>query len=115
MAWTLRLLGVESIPDEEVQRTCPGWEPGGWLAEYDPDVGLESVVTTNLQTEAQQFESAKAAGDFWQTVDPHDPVRPDGLPNRPLTAFTVEISQYGAEINTAHLDGLLRRQEDGTD
>jgi hypothetical protein len=28
---------------------------------------------------------------LWSAVDPRNPIRPDGKPNRPLTAFTVAL------------------------
>jgi len=73
---------------------------GQWIKSYDPnyvwpdgyDGGL--LVTTNNPEEAIGFSDGVEAAQFWQTVAPapYD-VRPDGKPNRPLTAFTVEIRQ----------------------
>jgi len=41
------------------------------------------------------FGDARAAFECWQQVLRSRPVRPDGKPNRPLTAFTVAIVPDG--------------------
>lgn len=48
------------------------------------------LATTPNRAEATRY-SAKAAFELWRAVDQRNPVRPDGKPNRPLTAFTVDI------------------------
>lgn len=50
----------------------------------------DATLTTDLH-EALQFPDAGAALDFWKAQSQIRPLRDDGLPNRPLTAFTVEI------------------------
>jgi hypothetical protein len=47
------------------------------------------VATPNLD-DAARFTSGEAF-ELWRSVDTRNPVRPDGRPNRPFTAFTVEI------------------------
>jgi hypothetical protein len=49
-------------------------------------------VTPNLD-EAMKFEDAGVAMQYWRTRSKTVPTRPDGKPNRPLTAFTVEITK----------------------
>lgn len=65
---------------------------GKYVKSYDPHDGLRGklVVTANLQ-DANQFADAEDAIEVWQTVNRNHPIRPDGQPNRPLTAFTVEL------------------------
>jgi hypothetical protein len=75
---------------------------GEWLSEYDPDrdsteptTGAPMVAhvrTTPDPAKALAFESAVDAMNEWKRVSKSAPVRPDGQPNRPLTAFTVEVS-----------------------
>ena len=66
---------------------------GGWVAAFDPDGG-EAVYPTGTLTEtrdpakAQIFETQMAA---WAAQSTRTPWRPDGRPNRPMTALTVEI------------------------
>lgn len=57
--------------------------------------GEANLKTTPLPQNAMQFDSAVDAWDFWKTVDPRQPLRPDGQPNRPMTAFTVSIDPVG--------------------
>jgi hypothetical protein len=47
------------------------------------------MTTDPLQ--AKMYADAKEATAEWRAVSHVRPVRPDGKPNRPLTAFTVEI------------------------
>jgi len=69
-----------------------------WLCQYDPDGGnLEidyptgMIVTTDDPEQAIQFESFEEAFECWRQVSTRTPTRPDGRPNRPLTAFAVTI------------------------
>ena len=73
---------------------------GQMLAEYDPDrpgrdpTGqpmLATVRTTRFISEALTFPTAVEAWALWRQESTRVPRRPDGLPNRPLTAFTIEI------------------------
>lgn len=67
---------------------------GIYLKSYDLDVepGEIPAQLTGHRTEALQFPSAQAAFETYRQVSPKHPIRPwDGLPNRPLTAFTVAI------------------------
>lgn len=69
---------------------------GGWVAAFDPDGG-EAVYPTGTLTEtrdpakAQIFETQMAAWAAWAAQSTRTPWRPDGRPNRPMTALTVEI------------------------
>ena len=73
---------------------------GQYLTEYDPardgcdPDGLP--MTCYLRTSPDRGDaltlSHREAMDLWGAVDPRTPIRPDGRPNRPLTAFTVEIA-----------------------
>lgn len=72
---------------------------GEYVVEYDPGRnskdpwGREMVchlVTTPDPEKALELPSMEMF-ELWRLVDPRDPVRPDGKPNRPLTAFTVEM------------------------
>lgn len=70
-------------------RPCPVL--GQYLKSFDPDGDPErglSVWTPDIQ-QAQRFKTAGEAFRFWKQVRKSEPVRPDGKPNRPLTAFNV--------------------------
>lgn len=49
------------------------------------------VHFTSTLERALRFDTAKDALDTWKTQSTLSPLRPDGLPNRPLTAFSMEI------------------------
>lgn len=71
---------------------------GTWLREFDPDAGPLPYPTgfaddTSDSALALRFESAADALAFAQTQSTRTPLRPDGQPNRPLTAFTVSIER----------------------
>jgi hypothetical protein len=83
----VRLLGLTNGQSTEYD--------GQYLVEYDP--GRDGVrgllchlVTTPDVNQATRF-TAEAALTLWRMVDPRKPTRPDGKPNRPLTAFHTEM------------------------
>lgn len=74
-------------------------ECGKYVKEYDPSRPSETdpalschLVVTENRDEALQLSSA-AAYHLWMSEDEREPNREDGLPNRPLTAFTVEFKK----------------------
>jgi len=73
---------------------------GQYLKSYDPEAhdGQGAVVWTRDVTEARVFLTHREALLCWQWIPRNRPRRPDGQPNRPLTAFTIEISPVAAEI-----------------
>ena len=71
---------------------------GLWLKSFDPDVGggRGHVAGTPKREDALRFANKGEAWEFWRQVSRSVPLRPDGNPNRPLTAFTIEILDDGA-------------------
>lgn len=73
--------------------------PGAWsiqgefVKSYDPNAhdGRGAVLFTSDKAEALRFSDIPAAMKFIQQVPKARPTRADGLPNRPLTAFTLTI------------------------
>jgi hypothetical protein len=63
-----------------------GYDPLG-----DPPGAMEyrtgNAEFTTLSADAKRFDSMTAASEFWRQVHPTTPERPDGWPNRPLTAY----------------------------
>jgi hypothetical protein len=49
------------------------------------------IETTPDKSEARRYAGLQAAHAEWTRVSLREPTRPDGRPNRPLTAFTVEM------------------------
>lgn len=67
--------------------------PLGWLQSFDLDAneGRGFVGITQVESEAMVFPDFRAAFETWRKTSEKYPVRPDGKPNRPLTAYTAEI------------------------
>lgn len=73
-----------------------------WLKDFDLDAdgGLGMVTYTDDRDEAMVFDTIEDVHEFWTQQSTLMPLRPDGQPNRPLTAFTVEVrpvEEYPAE------------------
>lgn len=66
---------------------------GSLLASYDPEAhaGQGEAFWTRDPSLAHVFPTAAAAWECWRQVPKARPVREDGRPNRPLTAFTIEV------------------------
>jgi hypothetical protein len=66
---------------------------GRWVARWNAHtpVGTCAIETTADRTHAKRFKSADDAERQWRTVSNREPVRADGQPNRPLTAFSIDI------------------------
>lgn len=52
---------------------------------------VDSVLFTAARAQAKRFADKAEAMEAWRGVNQVEPTRPDGKPNRPLTAYTVEI------------------------
>lgn len=66
---------------------------GKWVQSFDADAhdGRGDAVLTGDPSRAIAFDSFADAMAFWRQTSTVRPTRPDGQPNRPLTAFTVAI------------------------
>lgn len=68
---------------------------GAFLAAYDntleDDRGVGEVHATRDRDRAMRFDDFADAAQFWRQASLTVPQRPDGKPNRPLTAFTVTM------------------------
>jgi hypothetical protein len=86
MPYRIRVLGVagSALFDSDLMY---------WLAEADVEDcdGRGSVSLSRLPGEALTFPSQSAAMEFWRRQSTRRPLRFDGRPNRPLTAFTVAV------------------------
>lgn len=70
-----------------------GEEINAWLFSFDVDAhdGMGAAQFTQYKHRAYQFPSMAAATFAWRQQSKVRPLRDDGKPNRPLTAFTIEI------------------------
>lgn len=66
---------------------------GLYLSYYDPDAleGFGAAEWTDDVSKALRFDKASQAIEFWRQQSRARPFRHDGQPNRPLTAFSVEV------------------------
>lgn len=70
-----------------------GSPEGQYLKSYDPEAHLGKgwAIWTSDVEEAMTWPLQALAWECWRQVPKARRIRPDGRPNRPLTAFTVEI------------------------
>ena len=66
---------------------------GDYLQAYDPEFmnGAGLATWTTNPEHALLFTTKTQAMDLWKTVPRSKPRRADGEPNRPLTAYSVEV------------------------
>lgn len=66
---------------------------GNYLESFDVEAhgGRGLACFTPHSHEALRFESTAAAMECWRTQSKTRPLREDGKPNRPLTAFTMSV------------------------
>jgi hypothetical protein len=79
---------------------------GQWVVEYDPTRrGMDAdgrpmlahLVTTRDPHKAREFTTFMEAEECWKQAFG---LRADGRPNRPLTAFIVQIQEFGRPVQT---------------
>lgn len=94
MPYVFRVLGVASQGDLDLDG------PPRYLAGYDvdyqptPNVNLSGIadITKDL-AEAMRFPTREAAFAAWSQQSTVLPLRPDGEPNRPLTAYSMTLQE----------------------
>lgn len=66
---------------------------GVWLVSADVDAfdGRGDVAFSTDPAEAMTFASIREAMAFWKQPSTVRPYRPDGKPNRPISALTIEV------------------------
>jgi hypothetical protein len=75
--------------------------PVGYLKAFDREAHGATAYPTGVATvtddpaEAMQFADDAAAVAYVKQVSASCPLRPDGKPNRPLTAYHVELVRHG--------------------
>jgi hypothetical protein len=85
MSYVIRNLGLAG--------RGPAEDDGYLLESYDPDAfgGRGYATWTADLAKAMRFATSVEAFELWRAKSTVRPVRPDGAPNRPLTAHTVEV------------------------
>jgi len=59
--------------------------------DFDADDGRGRIIMTQNRSDAKRFALASEALEYWRTQSKVQPLRDDGRPNRPLTAYSVSI------------------------
>lgn len=89
--YVLRIIGLQGkMMDPHAESPIGKFITGFRPLAYD---GLGEVLFSPNLPDALAFETADEAIGYYRQVPRHRPVKPDGKPNRPLTAFTVEVLQ----------------------
>ena len=78
-----------------VEHATGGELPAGqYLSSYDADaVGDRGIKMTTREADAMRFRTLEDALQCWKRQSRTRPWRPDGRPNRPLTAYTVTFKK----------------------
>lgn len=81
---------IEVIATADGRRVGP---PPRYVELFDPDAhdGRGHIELTTDPAAALRFPDQVAAWQCWKQASTVRPTRPDGQPNRPLTAFTVSV------------------------
>lgn len=90
MSFVLRILAVSNGEDQHLPMP-----DSVYLKSYDIEAhdGRGSADLTSNKNKAVRFVSLNHAVGVWNTQSKIRPLRPDGKPNKPLTAFTVEVEE----------------------
>ena len=91
MPYVMKILGMQTaaqLIDEFANGQLPRPE---YLVDFDPDAyaGRGSIRTSFKLAEAKRFADFVDLMEEWKRPSIVLPRRPDGKPNRPLTAFTI--------------------------
>lgn len=83
--WRIQIVGLADGRPSPVD--------GRWLVSCDVDAmqGRGVVKATRRKERARTFGSNLEAFAYWQRRSTVVPTRPDGKPNRPLTAYTITV------------------------
>jgi hypothetical protein len=83
------VIKIEGYVSSDFECPCIGM----WLESFDHDVdGMSGHGTFTFKVNnAKRFDTKAEALIFWRKQSHTRPLRPDGQPNRPLTAFTISV------------------------
>lgn len=72
---------------------------GTYLKEMDFEAhqGRGFLLSTPNKKDAKVFKDNQELIKYWRTTSKTQPLRPDGYPNRPLTAFNITIETVGRD------------------
>jgi hypothetical protein len=77
--------------------------------DFEANDGMANFTLTNDPKRAKQFETAQEAVEYYRKIPKSRPIRDDGAPNRPLTAFSIEIGHFEPDLgNFGAPQGVLQ-------
>lgn len=78
---------IDGVRDENFER---------FVVRYDPRLRQDifTLETTADPVAARKFLNAGEALEYWRKICPSQPLRPDGQPNRPLTAWNAAVLSW---------------------
>jgi hypothetical protein len=98
--WVMNIVVLESPIDEagHITDILQGRITTRYLRAFYPDRhgGRGEIFFTDDPAEARKFDSFTAVMECWKTQSKVRPLRLDGRPNRPLTAFTIQPERLNA-------------------
>ncbi len=76
-----------------------GGAEGQYVHRYNPDgnMGRGDLILTHDKSKAKRYMDFKQATDDWRRISTTHPVRHDGKPNRPMTAFTIQVKNANGD------------------
>lgn len=86
-------VGIKILAEADTGRSVGIIKPWVRSVDWTARDGWGEITFTVDPARAMRFDTNAEAYMFWQTVSAVRPLRPDGEPNRPLTAWTVEIGE----------------------
>ena len=95
-----------------IQMHSPPEVEDQYLVAFDFDAmqGRGYGIFTDELELAMRFKTLRDAMEFWRTQSTVNPLRPDGKPNRPLTASTISVFKIEEhDDGTASKDDAARR------
>lgn len=87
MKTIIRIIGLAADLPCDIE----GWYIAAYDTDHENELGLGVLTPTKFPENAKRFDDFGAAVAFWRQTSRTVPERPDGKPNRPLTAFTVTM------------------------
>lgn len=96
--FAIKIIGIAGLaPDPPDIRP----EEDYWVMAYDPDAheGRGEVQTTHDPALALHFNDSVSAWMTWKQQSKRLPLRADGRPNRPLTAFCISVEEVSDAVS----------------
>jgi hypothetical protein len=102
--WVLQIVGVPGSVTGRITGVLGGGKPGMvglFVYAFDAEAfgGRGDVSAGPDRAKALRFSDPKDAMLFWRQQSKTMPLRPDGQPNRPLTAFSVDVEAIDEEVS----------------